>query len=156
LEDLDMTEDKDEDLCVFCRIADGSSPSRPVLEDDMSMAILDISPFSKGHCLVIPKRHVQFWHELSEAETTSLFSVARAAARRIMEEFRPDFVAMYARGRRIPHTHIFLVPTYAGDPLDRFFNALEGFQEATADLARLREPMELDDAMRRLKKGAKS
>ena len=44
---------------------------------------------------------------------------------------------MYARGRRIPHTHICLVPTFGGDPLDRFFNALEKAQEAPKDLARL-------------------
>ena len=37
---------------------------------------------------------------------------------------------MYARGRRIPHTHIFLIPTAKDDVLDRFFNALEKFQES--------------------------
>lgn len=36
----------------------------------------------------------------------------------------------YVRGRRIPHTHLFLIPTYSGDVLDRFFNALEHFQES--------------------------
>lgn len=46
---------------------------------------------------------------------------------------------MYARGRRIPHTHIFLVPTYRGDLLDRFFNALEKAQEAPRDLNHLLE-----------------
>lgn len=44
---------------------------------------------------------------------------------------------MYARGRRIPHTHIFLVPTYKWDVLDRFFNPLELFQESPQDLAAL-------------------
>ena len=56
-----------------------------------------------------------------------------------MKAMSPDFVCIYARGRRIPHAHIFLVPTYKGDPLDRFFNALEGFQESPVELAALRE-----------------
>ena len=85
---------------------------------------------SEGHCLIIPRRHVPWWHDLTKKETDSLFRMAQEVAGKIMETFHPDFVCMYARGRRIPHTHIFLVPTYSGDPLDRFFNALEGFQEA--------------------------
>jgi len=56
-----------------------------------------------------------------------------------------DFVCMYARGRRIPHTHIFLVPTYSGDVLDRFFNALELFQESPPKLAALREERSMKD-----------
>ena len=54
-----------------------------------------------------------------------------------MEAFAPEFVCMYARGRRIPHTHIFLVPTRGGEVLDSFFNALERFQEAPQHLADL-------------------
>ena len=114
----------DTENCVFCRIAAGEAPAHRVCENELSLCILDINPFTEGHCLVIPKRHVPWWHELSEEETTSLFLLAREAARRIMRVFEPEFVCMYARGRRIPHTHIFLVPTRRGDVLDGFFNAL--------------------------------
>jgi histidine triad (HIT) family protein len=58
---------------------------------------------------------------------------------------------MYARGRRIPHTHIFLVPTYQGDVLDRFFNALELFQESPPMLAALREEKTMEDVAKRLR-----
>ena len=126
--------------CIFCAIAAAQAPAHRVFEDDLSYAILDINPLSQGHCLVIPKRHVPWWHELTEAETTSLFNVARIVAQRMMTVFQPDMVTLYARGRRIPHTHLFLVPTHGGDPLDRFFNALEKFQEAPPELTRLREP----------------
>ena len=59
---------------------------------------------------------------------------------------------MYARGRRIPHTHIFLVPTYSGDVLDRFFNALELFQESPPKLAALREKNSMEDIAKLLRK----
>lgn len=65
-------------------------------------------------------------------------------ARKMMASLSPDFICMYARGKRIPHTHIFLVPTVGGDILDRFFNTLEIFQESPSDLAGLGE----DKAMR--------
>jgi histidine triad (HIT) family protein len=58
---------------------------------------------------------------------------------------------MYARGRRIPHTHIFLVPTHKGDPLDRFFNALEGFQESPPQLMHLREEDSMEETAERLR-----
>jgi histidine triad (HIT) family protein len=129
----------EDNSCVFCNIIAGKAEAYRICEDDLSLAILDINPWAEGHCLVIPKRHVPWWHELTEPETESLFRVARDAANKIMTAYRPDFVCIYARGRRIPHTHIFLVPTRKGDPLDRFFNALEGFQEAPPDLMKKRD-----------------
>jgi histidine triad (HIT) family protein len=142
---------KNENSCVCCEIVAGRAKAHRIYEDDLALAILDINPFSKGHCLVIPKRHVPWWHDLTEEEVESLFRVARAVSQKIMKAFSPDFVAIYARGRRISHTHIFVVPTYGGDVLDRFFNALEGFQEATAELAKLKSDEELAEAAERLK-----
>ncbi|HUS74516.1 MAG TPA: HIT family protein [Methanothrix sp.] len=131
--------------CIFCDIVADRAPSHKIYEDDLTLCILDINPFSKGHCLVIPKRHVPWWHELTAEENASLYSVAGIVARKMMHSLQPDFVCMYARGRRIPHTHIFLVPTYSGDVLDRFFNALELFQESPPKLAALREERSMKD-----------
>jgi histidine triad (HIT) family protein len=137
--------------CIFCDIAEGRAEAYRIYEDERSLGILDINPFAKGHCLVISKRHIPWWHDLSEEETESLFSVARVIAQKIMKAFKPEFVCMYARGRRIPHTHIFLVPTFGGDLLDRFFNTLERFQESPEALARLREQPSMQEAADRLK-----
>jgi len=125
--------------CVFCRIVAGTAPGYVVHQNDTAMAILDINPLARGHCLVIPRRHVPWWHELSPDEVGALFQLAYETAVRIMKAFAPEFVAMYLRGRRIPHTHVFLVPTSKGDPIDRHFNALEGFQEAAIELAALHD-----------------
>lgn len=138
--------------CVFCDIVAGQAPAHIIYEDDLSLALLDINPLAEGHSLIIPKKHVPFWHDLTEEENQSLFSVARVVAGKIMQSFRPDFVCMYARGRRIPHTHLFLVPTSQGDPLDRFFNALEGFQEAPQELTRLKQKDQMRETAERLRK----
>ena len=42
-------------MCVFCKIVKGELPTNLVYEDDVVMAILDISQATKGHTLVIPK-----------------------------------------------------------------------------------------------------
>jgi histidine triad (HIT) family protein len=123
----------DHGKCIFCDIVEGKAEAYRIYEDDHS------------------KRHIPWWHNLSEEETKSLFSVARVIAQKIMKAFHPDFVCMYARGRRVPHTHIFLIPTFSGDLLDRFFNTLERFQESQEEMARLKERQSMRQAADRLK-----
>jgi histidine triad (HIT) family protein len=129
--------------CVFCRIVAGTAPAHVIHRNEVAMAILDINPLARGHCLVIPRRHVPWWHDLSAEEAGGLFRLVHEAAGRIKRAFAPEFVAMYVRGRRIPHTHVFLVPTSKGDPVDRHFNALEGFQESVTSLAALHDARSL-------------
>jgi histidine triad (HIT) family protein len=137
--------------CVFCDIVAEKAPAHIIEQDDLSMCILDIHPYTKGHCLVISKRHVPWWHELTDEENASLFKLSKTVANRMMDKFNPDFVFLYARGRRIPHTHLFLIPTFSGDVLDRFFNALENFQESPQMLAKLKEPATMADAAQLLR-----
>ena len=137
--------------CIFCKIASGRAPAYRIAEDELAYAILDLNPFTKGHCLILPKRHVAWWHEMTEAETTSVFNLARVVANRMMKAFQPDFVMTYARGKRIPHTHIFLIPTSNGDLIDRYFNALEKIQEAPPQLVHLWKQAEMEDAARLLR-----
>ena len=137
--------------CVFCDIVAGKAPAHIIDQDDLSMCILDIHPYTKGHCLVISKRHVPWWHELTDEENASLFKLSKTVANRMMDKFNPDFVFLYARGRRIPHTHLFLIPTFSDDVLDRFFNALENFQESPQMLAKLKEPATMTEALQLLR-----
>ena len=44
--------------CLFCTIVAGGIPSRKVYADEAAYAFLDISPWHRGHTLVVPKRHV--------------------------------------------------------------------------------------------------
>jgi len=142
---------KNKARCVFCEIVKGKAPAYKICEDEHSLCLLDINPFAPGHCLVISKRHIPWWHDLTEKETESLFRVARTGANKIMKAYHPDFVCLYARGRRIPHTHIFLVPTVKGDLLDRYFNTLEKIQESPPELAKLRKKGMLKQACQKLR-----
>ena len=58
--------------CVFCRILAGELPSSPVLDSDLVVAFLDIHPANPGHTLVLPRRHVESFTELSPAEVEQL------------------------------------------------------------------------------------
>jgi histidine triad (HIT) family protein len=137
--------------CVFCEIVGGRAPAHRVGENERALAILDIQPFAPGHALVLSKRHVPVWHDLTPREAADVFALAHKLARKLRRVFEPEFVCLMARGRRIPHTHVFLVPTRPGDVLDRYFNGLGNVQEGSQELAPLREPASRDDAASRLR-----
>jgi histidine triad (HIT) family protein len=136
--------------CVFCEIVAGKSPAHRVGENARALAILDINPWAEGHTLILSKRHVPFWHGLTGKEAADLFALAHRVARRLSKTFDPEFICLMARGRRIPHTHVFLVPTHPGDVLDRQFNSMENIQ-ASKELASLREHSSRARAAKRIK-----
>ena len=43
--------------CIFCKIIAGEIPSNTIYEDDLFRVILDASPATKGHYLILPKQH---------------------------------------------------------------------------------------------------
>ena len=137
--------------CVFCEIVAGRGPAHRVAENARALAILDIFPYAPGHTLVLSKRHVPFWHDLTAGEAADVFALAHRVARKLKSAFDPEFVCLMARGRRIPHTHIFLVPTKAGDVLDRYFNGLEKVQVGAEELSALREHASREQAARRMR-----
>ena len=51
--------------CIFCKIAEGTIPSKKVYEDELCLAFYDIAPQAPVHVLVIPKTHVASADEIS-------------------------------------------------------------------------------------------
>ena len=70
--------------CIFCKIAEGTIPSKKVYEDDLCLAFYDINPQTPVHVLVIPKAHIASADEVS-AENSScvahIFEVIPTVAR---------------------------------------------------------------------------
>jgi histidine triad (HIT) family protein len=137
--------------CVFCEIVAERGDAHRIAENAHAVAILDIAPFSPGHTLVLSRRHVPWWHDLTEEEAAGVFALAHKVANQLRAAFDPEFVCLYARGRRVPHTHIFLVPSKSGDVLDRHFNDLEKKQTASEELAALRRAGAREEAAKKIR-----
>jgi len=76
------------------------------------LAILDIVPrFAEGQCLVMPKRHVEYFYDLDEEEMARLFRAVKIVANKIEQAFGRGNVAMLARGRTVAHAHIIVFPS---------------------------------------------
>ncbi len=108
--------------CIFCKIVAGEIPAQIVAEDEQTLAFMDIAPATRGHVLVIPKRHVA---DLWEIEPGQLEAVTRAAQRvalRVRDRLDADGVNLInscrpAAWQTIFHFHMHVIPRYAGDPL---------------------------------------
>ncbi len=58
--------------CIFCKIAAGEIPSRTIYEDESFRTILDISPASKGHAIILPKNHAANIYGLPEEDASKI------------------------------------------------------------------------------------
>jgi len=112
--------------CVFCRIVKGELPCLKVIENDGIIAILDTNSVAEGHCLIIPKKHVHFWHDLDDTETAALFNTAKIVAKKMKKVFKLDFVCVFIRGGRVKHLHAVLFPSHEGDELSGFPQSIFG------------------------------
>ena len=108
------------DDCIFCEIIKGELPSRKLIETDHVIGILDTVPATEGHCLIIPKRHVKYWNDMTYMETAQVFNAARKVAKQLKNALKPEYVCMFIRGGRVKHTHVVLFPSWEGDKLTGF------------------------------------
>lgn len=131
--------------CVFCDIANGEAPSTTVLDTDEVLAFLDIRPISRGHVLVIPKRHSTDLDSLEPALGGSVFAAGQRISRAIRRsDLRSDGANLVVNDGRaafqtVFHTHLHVVPRWNGDKL-RF---ARGFVTR-----RLREPEKTASAIK--------
>ena len=95
---------------IFSRIVAGEIPSYKVAEDDKFFAFLDINPLAKGHTLVIPKREVDYFFDLTDEEIGAMQIFAKRVATAIKEAFPCIKVGQAVLGLEVPHAHIHLVP----------------------------------------------
>lgn len=92
-------------------------------DDGRIVVIRDGYPITPGHSLIIPKRHVASWFELSEEELVPLHDAIRWAREDVETEFGPDGYNLgvndgSAAGQTVWHLHVHLIPRYEGDCSD--------------------------------------
>lgn len=104
--------------CIFCKIINKEIPSYPVYEDDVVYAFLDITQTTKGHTLVIPKKHVTDIFDYDDQLASEVFARIPKIARAIEKAF-PDVVGLNivnnnreAAYQSVFHSHIHLIPRY--------------------------------------------
>lgn len=108
--------------CIFCKIVTGEIPSMRVAEDERTIAFMDISPATRGHTLVIPKRHYRDLLEIDDADLMACVLAARNLAARARTKLGADGVNLLnscgaAAWQTVLHFHIHVIPRYDDDPV---------------------------------------
>ncbi len=104
--------------CIFCKIVSGQIPTKIIKETLHSMAFLDAFPLTKGHTLVIPKKHHVKIQDMSNNENSDLFSLVHQILPKIDNLTGATLIAIHngkQAGQEIPHVHVHLVPRTDGD-----------------------------------------
>jgi len=103
--------------CLFCNIKE----SGLVKENDLAYASYDSYPVSEGHCLIIPKRHVKDFFDLSNDEIIACNDLIKEIKNEIIKKdnsvkgFNVGSNAGKISGQSILHCHIHLIPRRPGD-----------------------------------------
>lgn len=106
--------------CIFCKLANGDIPTNMIYEDDMFAVILDASPATKGHALILPKEHAANIYELSDETASRIFVLAKKMAAKMTELLKCDGFNIVQNngevaGQTVFHFHMHLIPRYKGD-----------------------------------------
>lgn len=106
--------------CIFCKIANGEIPSATLYEDDEFRVILDVNPASKGHALILPKKHADNLYELPDETAAKVLVLARNMASKIANALGCDGLNLVQNngetaGQTVFHFHMHIIPRYKGD-----------------------------------------
>ena len=103
--------------CELC------TPSEVLLENELAYARTDNSALSPGHMLVIPKRHVASFFDMTADEQGAVLALLNQAQSLVQKRHAPDGYNIGANigkaaGQSRMHVHVHLIPRYAGDVPD--------------------------------------
>ncbi len=103
--------------CLFCNLPDNLKIQA---ENDLAFAVFDGFPVNPGHVLVIPKRHVANYFELTKNELSAIQELLFLMKSRVEKEFHPDGFNIginvgECAGQSVFHVHVHLIPRFKGD-----------------------------------------
>jgi histidine triad (HIT) family protein len=108
--------------CVFCAIVTGEAPAIRICEDDDYLAILDIRPFTRGHTLVLPKRHTVDLTDTPPQTLAAMVTIGQRIARAARATELADATNIGINDGRaafqtVNHIHLHVLPRRNGDKL---------------------------------------
>jgi len=126
--------------CIFCKIIAGEIPAQKIDEDERTVAFMDINPATRGHALVVPRRHVRDLLEIDDEDLTATSLAARRIAKRIEDRLDVDGINLLnscgaAAWQTVHHFHVHVIPRYEGDPLRLPWKPQEGDPDEIAAAA---------------------
>jgi ATP adenylyltransferase len=110
------------DGCLFCTLGSATGDNDQVVaRAPLTFAVLNLYPYTSGHLMVVPHRHVGDLEALTTDEADALMAMTRQATVALKAAYQPDGVNVgmnlgRAAGAGVPgHLHVHVVPRWLGD-----------------------------------------
>jgi ATP adenylyltransferase len=120
--DADVAPDLGEQGCLFCGLfAMSPGDSQVIHRGDLTCALVNAFPYTSGHLMVAPLRHLADLESLEPSEAVELMAMARSASIALKTAYRPDGINVginmgRAAGAGVPgHLHVHVLPRWFGD-----------------------------------------
>jgi diadenosine tetraphosphate (Ap4A) HIT family hydrolase len=102
--------------CTYCTLAE----ARIFDETTLSIAFKDVFPVSPGHTLIIPRRHVESYFDLTNQEREDMLILMNRVKDKLKEELNPNGFNIginegFAAGQTVGHINMHLIPRFKGD-----------------------------------------
>lgn len=107
--------------CIFCKINKGEIPSYTIYEDDIVRVIMDISPITNGHLLIIPKHHYVNLEDIDMETLIHIQKTAKEMFKLLKEKLNIDGLSLTQNneyGQEVKHYHLHLIPRYLNDNIN--------------------------------------
>ena len=103
---------------IFTKIINREIPGYIIAEDDNFISFLDIKPLVLGHCLVVPKKEVDYIFDLEDSELQKLMTFAKKVSKAVKKAVPCKRIGVAVIGLEVPHTHVHLVPLNIMDDIN--------------------------------------
>lgn len=123
--------------CIFCKIINKEIPTKIIKETSKSIAFLDAFPLTKGHTLVIPKKHYSKIQEIPSDESNDLFETVRLVTGKVDKITGATLIAIHngkESGQEIPHVHIHLIPRSQNDTAGPVHSMFKGKKPSSDEI----------------------
>lgn len=100
---------------IFCKITRGEIPSKVIYEDEIVEVIMDVSPRSNGHCLVIPKKHYQDLFDIDQEVLAHIMKIAKQIGKLLIEKLDCNGITLEENNgscQEVKHFHLHMIPRY--------------------------------------------
>jgi len=141
--------------CPFCKPS--VLDSQKFYEDDLVLALYSYKPIMPGHCLVIPRKHIERFELLSDAEAMRICQVIQKVDRAAAKAFGTSSYLLLQKngheaGQTVPHVHFHYIPRKKGD--DSILKFL--FKMFFVNAKRPIQPSEMQEAVEKMKAAIES
>ena len=115
--------------CIFCEIVDRTSPASVVLDDERTLAFMDLRQANPGHVLVVPKMHINDVRDLDADTGSALMQSVSRVTRAVGQAFPNNGISLWhsigeAAFQEVPHLHIHVHPRLNNDGILRVYDSL--------------------------------